>query len=121
MGWTCERYNEHVKAGRAKRVYYTRPWDLSALPDYKPQQVVAGTIREWGSNYFADSNLNDYWETEFHKSQPDVRVRRSHAHGLEGRSGVSPRASRISLPAAYSPSPMRSCMSAPSIMSRCTS
>ena len=62
----------HV-AGRAKRVYYTHPWDLSGLPDYKPQQTVSGTIREWGSNYFADSNLNDYWETEFHKSQPNVK------------------------------------------------
>jgi phosphate transport system substrate-binding protein len=64
--------SEHV-SGRAKRVYYTHPWDLSGLPDYKPQQIVSGTIREWGSNYFADSNLNQYWETEFHKSQPDVK------------------------------------------------
>ena len=64
--------SEHV-SGRAKRVYYTHPWDLSGLPDYKPQQIVSGTIREWGSNYFADSNLNEYWEAEFRKSQPDVK------------------------------------------------
>jgi phosphate transport system substrate-binding protein len=62
----------HVES-RAKRVYYTHPWDLSGLPEYKPQQQVSGTIREWGSNYFADSNLNQYWETEFHKFQPDVK------------------------------------------------
>jgi len=62
----------HV-SGRAKRVYYTHPWDLSGLPDYKPQQIVAGTIREWGSNYFADSDLNENWETEFHKWEPDVK------------------------------------------------
>ena len=37
--------SEHV-SGRAKRVYYTHPWDLSGLPDYKPQQIVSGTIRE---------------------------------------------------------------------------
>ena len=63
--------SEHV-SGRAKRVYYTHPWDMSGLPDYKPQRIVSGTIREWGSNYFADSNLNDYWETEFHRFQPNV-------------------------------------------------
>jgi phosphate transport system substrate-binding protein len=37
----------HV-SGRAKRIYYTHPWDLSGLPDYNPQQIVSGTIREWG-------------------------------------------------------------------------
>ena len=63
--------SEHV-AGRAKRAYYTRTWDLSGLPDYKPEQSVSGTIREWGSNYFADSNLNDFWEAAFHKFQPGV-------------------------------------------------
>jgi len=64
--------SEHV-AGRAKKVYYTHPWDLSGLADYKPQQIASGTIREWGSNYFADSNLNEYWEREFHKFEPDVK------------------------------------------------
>jgi phosphate transport system substrate-binding protein len=64
--------SEHV-ANRAKRVYYTHPWDLSGLPDYKPEKTVSGTIREWGSNYFADSNLNDYWESAFHKYQPNVK------------------------------------------------
>jgi phosphate transport system substrate-binding protein len=64
--------SEHV-ANRAKRVYYTHPWDLSNLPDYKPEQSVSGTIREWGSNYFADSNLNDYWESAFHEYQPNVK------------------------------------------------
>jgi len=64
--------SEHV-SGRAKRVYYTNHWDLSGLPDYTPQQIVSGTIREWVSNYFADSNLNEYWEAEFHKIQPDVK------------------------------------------------
>ena len=63
---------EHVSA-RAKKVFYTHPWDLSALPDYKPQQAVSGTIREWGSNYPADSDLNKYWIDEFHKSEPNVK------------------------------------------------
>ena len=63
--------SEHV-SGRAKRVYYTRSWDLSHLPMYKPEQQVSGTIREWGSNYFQDSNLNNYWEAAFHKYQPGI-------------------------------------------------
>ena len=63
---------EHVSS-RAKRVYYMHPWDLSGLPDYKPQRKVSGTIREWGSNYFADSNLNNYWESAFHKYEPEVK------------------------------------------------
>ena len=63
---------EHV-AARAKKVYYTNKWDLSDLPEYKPQQKASGLIREWGDNYFADSNLNEYWETGFHKYQPDVK------------------------------------------------
>lgn len=62
----------HV-SGRAKRVYYTHPWDLSDLPMYKPEQKVSGTIREWGSNYFQDSNLNNYWEAAFHKYQPEIK------------------------------------------------
>lgn len=63
---------EHVTS-RAKRVYYTYPWDLSGLPVYKPEQQVSGLIREWGSNYPADSDLNKYWMDEFHKSQPNVQ------------------------------------------------
>jgi phosphate transport system substrate-binding protein len=62
----------HV-SGRAKKAYYTRPWDLSDLPMYKPEQQVTGTIREWGSNYFQDSNLNDYWEAAFLKYQPGIK------------------------------------------------
>ena len=63
---------EHV-SGRAKKVYYTHPWDLSDLPVYKPEQQVSGTIREWGSNYLQDSNLNDYWESGFHKYHPGIK------------------------------------------------
>jgi phosphate transport system substrate-binding protein len=63
---------EHV-TGRAKRVYYTHPWDLSGLPDYQPEQIVSGNIREWGSNYPADSDLNKAWIDAFHKFHPDVK------------------------------------------------
>jgi len=58
---------------KGKKVYYTKRWDLSDLPEYKPEVKVSGTIREWGSNYFADSPLAEYWEEAFQKYQPDVK------------------------------------------------
>jgi len=69
-----------VQAAREKwvknkgyKVYYTKRFDLSDLPHYQPEQKVSGTIRMWGSNYFTDSPLADYWIEEFHKYQPDVK------------------------------------------------
>ncbi len=61
-----------VKA-KGHRVYYTKKWDLSDLPKYEPQQKVSGTIRMWGSNYFSDSPLADWWAAEFQKHHPDVK------------------------------------------------
>ena len=58
---------------RAGRVYYTKKFDLSALPEYKPTQTMSGTIRQWGSNYLADSTLEKYLEDGFHKYHPDVK------------------------------------------------
>jgi phosphate transport system substrate-binding protein len=69
-----------VQAAREKwvknkgyKVYYTKKFDLSDLPHYKVEQKVSGTIRMWGSNYFTDSPLADYWIQEFQKYQPDVK------------------------------------------------
>src|ERR1700676_2661455 len=58
---------------RAGRVYYTKKFDLSALPEYKPMQTMAGTIRQWGSNYLADSTLEKSLEDGFHKYHPNVK------------------------------------------------
>jgi phosphate transport system substrate-binding protein len=60
-----------IEAKRNK-VYYTNKFDISALPAYKPAQVVSGRIRLWGANYFTDSPLASYWEQEFRKWHPDV-------------------------------------------------
>lgn len=68
-----QRAREKHVTSRGKKAYYTRKWNLQDLPQYQPEQQVSGTIREWGSNYFADSNLNDYWEEGFHKHHPDVK------------------------------------------------
>src|SRR5438105_13733176 len=69
-----------VQAAREKwvknkgyKVYYTKKFDLSDLPRYKPEQKVSGTIRMWGSNYFTDSTLADYWIQELQKYQPHVK------------------------------------------------
>ena len=59
---------------KAKKVFYNRRWDLSALPDYRPQQQVSGTIRMWGSNYIEDSDLGKYWEEGFRKYQPGAHI-----------------------------------------------
>jgi phosphate transport system substrate-binding protein len=61
-----------VKA-KGHRVYYTKKWDLSDLPEYKPEQKVSGTIRMWGSNYFSDSPLAEWWAADFQRHHPDVK------------------------------------------------
>lgn len=63
---------EHVTS-RGKRVYYTQKFDLSGLPAYVPEQVVTGTIRMWGNNYIADSNLGQDWEQGFRKYHPEIK------------------------------------------------
>ncbi len=78
---TQQQVSEGLKlqAGRAERVvsrgkkaYYTRAFDLSALPAYEPAERVTGAIRMWGSNYLKDGNLADYWEASFRKFHPGV-------------------------------------------------
>ena len=57
---------------RGKKAFYTRQFDLSGLPSYRPAGHVSGTIRMWGSNYLKDGNLADYWEASFRKFHPEV-------------------------------------------------
>ena len=58
---------------KGKEIHYHIKWDLSDLPHYQPQVKAAGTIREWGANYFTDGLLAGFWEEDFHKYQPDVK------------------------------------------------
>jgi len=53
--------------------YYTQKFDLSGLPEFKPGPALTGTIRQWGSNYLADSALAKYFEDGFHRYQPGVK------------------------------------------------
>ena len=74
-----ERDSIEVQKGRGEKLrkrgsitYYDKRWDLSDLPAYKPEQQITGTIRQWGSNYFADSPLGKKWEEGFKKFHPGV-------------------------------------------------
>jgi phosphate transport system substrate-binding protein len=69
---TQQAREKWVKA-KGYKVYYTKKFDLADLPEYSPGQKVSGTIRMWGSNYFTDSPLAQYWEKDFQKYQPDVK------------------------------------------------
>jgi phosphate transport system substrate-binding protein len=62
-----------IKAKNVGKVYYTKKFDLSGLPEYKPAARMSGTIRQWGSNYIADSMLGKYLEEGFRKYHPEVR------------------------------------------------
>lgn len=59
-------------AGKKDRVYYTQRFDLSGLPEYRPARRLKGTIRQWGSNYLADSRLAEYLEAGFRRHHPEV-------------------------------------------------
>jgi phosphate transport system substrate-binding protein len=68
-----------VQRGRAERIgargakqYYTKRWNLDDLPPYQPRQKVSGVLRIWGSGYFAQGKLGQYWEEEFRKYQPGM-------------------------------------------------
>jgi len=58
---------------RSEHVYYPPQFDLSGLPDYQPGPPLNGTIRQWGSNYLADSMLAKYLEAGFRHYQPGVK------------------------------------------------
>lgn len=57
---------------RASRIFYTKRFDLSGIPDYVPRTKVTRVLRQWGDNYLKDSGLADLWEDEFRKVQPEA-------------------------------------------------
>src|SRR5258707_14752584 len=58
---------------RGKKTYYDKRWNLADLPEYKPEQRLSGTIRIWGSGYFAQGYLRQYWEEGFRKYHPEIK------------------------------------------------
>jgi len=67
---------------------YTKTFDLSGLPDYHPTRRFHGTIRQWGSNYLADSPLEGYFEKAFRKYQPGVRFENNLSSTFIGMAGL---------------------------------
>jgi phosphate transport system substrate-binding protein len=53
---------------------YTRKFDLSALPDYVPEEKPSGTLRLCGNNYIGDSPLGGWWKDAFEKYQPGIKI-----------------------------------------------
>jgi phosphate transport system substrate-binding protein len=72
-GLEVQRGRDERIGARGKKTYYTKRWNLNDLPEYKPEQKLTGTIRVWGSGYFAQGNLGKYWEDGFHKYHPDIK------------------------------------------------
>lgn len=61
-------------ADTGKTVHYPADkFNLSALPEYKPQTKVSGTIRISGNNYIGDSPLGGYWMDAFRKHHPEAK------------------------------------------------
>lgn len=70
--WSLEKTTR--RGGSEYRGLYNKTWDLSDLPSYTPTQLLDGTLRIWGSNYLKDGDLADYWEEEFKKFQPNIKI-----------------------------------------------
>ncbi len=54
--------------------FYARDWDLSALPEYVPEQTVSGVIRLRGNDAINRGHLFKYLEEGFRKFQPGVTL-----------------------------------------------
>ncbi len=59
---------------RGRKPHYTQQFDLSQLPEYKPGKQLTGWIRIHGSNYLSDGALGEYWQKEFARYQPGIRI-----------------------------------------------
>jgi phosphate transport system substrate-binding protein len=59
---------------RAMARSYSQHFDLSALPSYKPEEHLSGTLRICGNNYIGDSPLQALWTEAFAKFQPDIKL-----------------------------------------------
>ncbi|MBV9073135.1 MAG: phosphate ABC transporter substrate-binding protein [Acidobacteria bacterium] len=49
---------------------FGQQWDLSALPEYRPEHKISGVIRNFGTDF---GGMLKTWEAGFQKYQPDAR------------------------------------------------
>lgn len=73
---------------KGQRRAYTTVFDLSGLPEYRPSAPMKGVIRQWGSNYLADSPLEGYLEEAFRKYHPEVRFENNLASTFIAMAGL---------------------------------
>jgi len=69
--------------------------DLSALPDYRPDQLVSGVLRSRGNDQMA--SLMKRWEKGFKKYQPAIRFDDALAGSASGMYGLEMRTADIAV------------------------
>ena len=72
-GLDMQAARARMMTARGSRIAYTKKFDLSGLPEYRPNAQVSGTLRLWGSNYITDGFLGGYWEAAFTRHHPGVK------------------------------------------------
>jgi phosphate transport system substrate-binding protein len=73
QGLDMQAARGRMMTARGMKVAYTKKFDLSGLPEYKPGKQVSGTLRLWGSNYITDGRIGSLWQEAFEKYQPGVK------------------------------------------------
>jgi len=66
---------DHLRSvnSRSRRQFYpSDQWDLSDLPEYRPEQQVSGSIRIGKAKYLRLSSVMEQWQSEFSKLHPEV-------------------------------------------------
>lgn len=71
-GLEMQKARAAMMSVRGSRIAYTKKFDLSGIPRYRPSRQVRGTIRLWGSNYITDGYIGGYWDEKFREYHPDV-------------------------------------------------
>lgn len=72
-----ESHQQSIGKRAHKQFYSPTRWDLSDLPEYKPQQQVSGVIKIGLAKYLRRGTVMSQWEEAFRKHQPGVTFEHS--------------------------------------------